>query len=94
MRLLRQIRALVTMIALASHTPIGHVDQLGLSLFVGRFTRVAAAQQFDPTRPTVALSLQQRPISVTAERPDGSPPCAIFSTRPLVLSFQQLTSAI
>ena len=50
------------MIVLASHSPVGlalgqletnwgaHVAHLGISLFVGRFTRVAAAQQFDPTR--------------------------------------------
>jgi polyisoprenoid-binding protein YceI len=58
MLLFRQLRALLTLIVLANHTPVAHVDQLGLSLFVGRFTRVAAAQQFDPTRPAVSLSTQ------------------------------------
>ena len=60
------MRALVTLIVLANHTPVAHVDQLGLSLFIGRFTRVAAAQQFDPTRPAVLLHIQR--TSVTATR--------------------------
>ena len=58
MRLFSQIRALVTMIVLATHTPMGHADQLGLSLFIGRFTRVAAAQEFDPTRSSQTLRAQ------------------------------------
>jgi hypothetical protein len=53
------MRALVTLIVLANHTPVAHVDQLGLSLFIGRFTRVAAAQQFDPTRAAVSLPIQE-----------------------------------
>jgi len=49
MRLIAKIRALVTLLVLASHAPAAHDGYLGISLFVGRFSRVAAAQQFDPT---------------------------------------------
>jgi hypothetical protein len=64
MRLIIQIRALITLIVLASNSPLGlaiaqvdwgtHGSHLGISLFIGRFTRVAAAQQFDPSRAAVS----------------------------------------
>jgi hypothetical protein len=51
MSLVVTIRAVIAALVLVMHSPVGgHVGPLGLGLFVGRFTRVAAAQQFDPTR--------------------------------------------
>ena len=51
MYLIAQIRVLITVLVLASCAPYGfdadHPSHLALSLFVGRRTRVAAAQQFD-----------------------------------------------
>jgi hypothetical protein len=48
MRPLAQIRALFTLIVLASQSPLGFEHStLGMSVFTGRFTRVAAAQSFD-----------------------------------------------
>jgi len=53
MRLFTQIRAVIAALVLVMHAPLGgEFGHLGISLFVGRFTRVAAAQQFDPTRAT------------------------------------------
>ena len=53
MYLIAQIRVLITVLVLASCAPYGfdadHPSHLALSLFVGRRTRVAAAQQFDVT---------------------------------------------
>ena len=81
MRRVAQIRALFTLIMLASYSPLGvavhrvmehsapqgvhQVDSarpnpdfrggyLGISVFTGRFTRIAAAQQFDPTKAHVS----------------------------------------
>jgi hypothetical protein len=79
MRLVAQLRALFTLIMLASYSPLGvavhrvveqtatravhQVDRarprpefryLGISVFTGRFTRSAAAQQFDPTKAHVS----------------------------------------
>ena len=65
MRLIRQIRLLVTLIVLASHSPLGAAQggDLGISLFVGRFTRVAAAQQLDPTKAAQPVTLQLRAVA-------------------------------
>ena len=53
MSLVATIRAVIAALVLVTHSPVGgHVGPVGLGLFVGRFTRVAAAQQFDPTRAT------------------------------------------
>jgi hypothetical protein len=58
MRLVSRIRALFTLIVMISHSPLGwgaELDgQLGVFMFTGRFTRVAAAQQFDPTSAAVS----------------------------------------
>ncbi len=61
MRRVAQIRALFTLIMLASYSPLGVADHqescggyLGISVFTGRFTRIAAAQQFDPTKAHVS----------------------------------------
>jgi hypothetical protein len=52
MRLFTRIRAVIAALALVMHAPTGgEFGHLGISLFIGRFTRVAAAQQFDITRP-------------------------------------------
>src|SRR5690349_24989621 len=62
MCLIVRIRVLVTAIVLASFSPValatghgqpdgGHGGHLAVSLFIGRRTRVAAAQQFDVNRP-------------------------------------------
>jgi hypothetical protein len=51
MRPLLQIRAAVAALVLAGHSPLDmQTGHLGIALFIGRLTRVAAAQQFDPTK--------------------------------------------
>jgi hypothetical protein len=58
MRLFARLRALFTLIALVSYSPLGQADssagQMGLSVFIGRFSRAAAAQVLDPTKADVA----------------------------------------
>ncbi len=61
MRLVAQFRALFILIMLASYSPLGVAEQLeyggghlGISVFTGRLTRIAAAQQFDPTKAHVS----------------------------------------
>ena len=59
MRLVSRIRALLTLIVLISHSPLGWGVELdgyrpGVFMFTGRFTRVAAAQQFDPASAAVS----------------------------------------
>jgi len=87
MRLFTQIRALVAMIVLASHSPVGlalgqletdwgaHVAHMGISLFVGRFTRVAAAQQFEPTQTGISRCPSRFVLRAIAAMKDcaGSP---------------------
>jgi hypothetical protein len=58
MKLIARIRVLITAVVLASYSPFGlgfgqddsassHAGHLGISIFIGRRTRVAASQQFD-----------------------------------------------
>ena len=65
MYLIARIRVLFTLIMLASYSPLGvavhhmtdhsaPVGYLGISLFTGRLTRAAAAQQFEPSKAAVS----------------------------------------
>ena len=58
MRLFARLRALFTLIALISYSPLGYADsgagQLGVSVFIGRFSRAAAAEALDPTKADVS----------------------------------------
>ena len=59
MRLVSRVRALFTLIVLISHSPLGWSAERegfrpGAFMFIGRFTRVAAAQQFDPASAAVS----------------------------------------
>ncbi len=65
MRLIARIRVLFTLIVLANYSPLGVVIHrvtgesapvgcLGISLFTGRLTRAAAAQQFEPAHGAVS----------------------------------------
>ena len=69
MCLIVRIRVLVTAIVLASFSPVGlatghgqpdggHGGHLAVSLFIGRRTRVAAAEQFDVNRPATTPARQ------------------------------------
>jgi hypothetical protein len=62
MRLLTQIRAVIALLVLASHSPL---HPTGVSMFVGRFSRVAVAQQFDPAKAAV----REFTVVVTAGAP-------------------------
>jgi hypothetical protein len=66
MRLVAPTRALITAVVLATYSPFGlalgdadavsgHAGHLAISIFVGRRTRVAAAQHFDVTNRVVVL---------------------------------------
>jgi hypothetical protein len=72
MCLIARIRALITVMVLASYSPMGlaighespepgHGGHLALSLFIGRRTRVAASQQFEvASRVCVSAALATR----------------------------------
>src|SRR4029079_5176895 len=79
-----QIRALITAIVLASFSPFGlalfhgdqdraHTGHLAISLFIGRRTRVAAAQQFNVTAASLAPSFHTPP---SAPSPPHSSPAS------------------
>jgi len=57
MGLLFKIRAVIAALLLVMHTSGGPLGHLGIMLFIGRFTRVAAAQQFDLTRAATCSKL-------------------------------------
>jgi hypothetical protein len=84
MCLMTWIRALITTIVLASHSPLGLVidhgepesgrgGRLAISLFIGRRTRVAASQHFDVT----SREIFQQPV--TGGNPATSRCCFEFT---------------
>jgi hypothetical protein len=58
MRFFSQLRALFTLIALVSYSPLGNAEsgagQMGISVFIGRLSRAATAQVLDPTKAEIA----------------------------------------
>jgi hypothetical protein len=83
MRLLAQIRALFTLIVLASHSPLGFAIHqaaelpapmgiVGISMFTARFTRVAAAQAFDPAKAAISRCPSRYLRRTTAEACEDS----------------------
>jgi hypothetical protein len=69
--LVAQIRALITLILLASWSPV-ELDFSGVSVFTRRLTRVAAAEEFDVVRAGASRCPSRyvrRAIAGRAERP-------------------------
>jgi hypothetical protein len=87
MRLFTRIRAFITLIVLMSHSPLAvafehahstgapHVGHFGITLFIGRRTRVAASELFDLTKPAISRCPSRsvrRTIAVWARVPGKS----------------------
>jgi len=74
MCLFARIRALLTLIVLASYSPAPDVGSghLGLTLFIARRTRVAAIEQFEPTKAAVVNGTK---LSASAPSTEPSAPC-------------------
>lgn len=65
MRLVIFIRASITLVLLASHSPL---EDHELMVFLGRRTRVAAAEQFDPEKATLAREWGVAPATLRSSQ--------------------------